>query len=323
MSRRYRSRSRARSTLKRCAAIFVQWTVDVGFSSYTALIRSQALQRFVDWCSDVGVVTPSALSAKLIEDYQEHLGRYRTAKGNLLMPTTQATRINPVKAFCKWLARQRIVESDPAANLILPRLPRRLPSYVPSEGEVQHVLTLPDVTTTAGLRDRAILEVLYSSAIRRLELMALKIADLRFDRHVIWIRYGKGGNERIVPVGDRACVWVQRYLEKSRTLLAGPDSGETLFLTDQGQPFMKNRLGDMVKRYLLRAGVQARGSCHLFRHACPTHMLENGADIRFIQELLGHSDLSTTQIYTRVSIAKLQEVHSRCHPVGGLHPGRE
>ena len=259
---------------------------------------------------------PKQLTAELIEEYQVYLSRYRTAKGQLLMLTTQATRLNPVKAFCKWLARQRIVRHDLASNLTLPRLPRRLPSYVPSEREVERVLATPDVSTSQGLRDRAILEILYSSAIRRLELTTLKVADFQADRGVIWIRDGKGGKDRVVPVGGRAGQWVRRYLEGSRPHLAGADSGDILFLTDQGQPFAKNRLGDLVKRYLRHGGVCARGSCHLFRHACATHMLENGADIRFIQEMLGHSDLSTTQIYTRVSIVKLMEVHARFHPAG-------
>jgi len=298
--------------------LFVRWTVEVGFSEYTALIRSQALKRFTEWCADEGVVEPRRLTPRLIGDYQLHLGRYRTARGGLLMPTTQATRLNPVKAFCKWLARHRMVPRDPSSDLILPRLPRRLPSYVPSEGEIEHVLVGPDVSTEQGLRDRAMLEVLYSSAARRLEMTGLKLADFQADRGVIWIRSGKGGKDRVVPVGARACAWVSRYIERARPLFAGVDSGETLFLTDQGLPFVKNRLGDLVKRYLRLGGIKARGSCHLFRHACATHMLENGADIRFIQEQLGHSDLSTTQIYTRVSIGKLMEIHSRCHPMGDL-----
>ncbi len=304
------------ANLRSCTSRFIEWTVEIGFSEYTASIRSQALKRFTEWCWHLGISRPSQLTPQLIEDYQLHLGRYKTARGQLLMPTTQATRLNPVKAFCKWLARQRLVARDPAATLTLPRLPRRLPSYVPTEAEVQRVLAVPDITTPEGVRDRAMLEVLYSCAIRRLELTALKIADFQPDRGVIWIRDGKGGKDRVVPIGFGASRWLKHYIDGCRKQLAKQSSGDTLFLTDSGEPFVKNRLGDLVKRNLRKAGIQARGSCHLFRHACATHMLENGADVRFIQEMLGHSDLSTTQVYTRVSIVKLKEVHARCHPDG-------
>jgi integrase/recombinase XerD len=311
--RRGLERKRARS-LRQLADQFVAWTVDVGFSPYTASIREQALRQFTDWCGGQGVTSPARLSAALLEEYQLYIGRYRTAKGTLLMATTQVTRINPVRAFCKWLTRQRLVSSDPATTLSMPRLPRRLPSYVPSETEIERVLAAPDVTTPLGLRDRAAMELLYSSAIRRLEMTTLKVTDLRIDRGEVWVRDGKGGKDRVVPVGGRAAHWLRRYLAESRNQLVNNKSGGTLFLTDLGEPFVKNRLGDLVKRYLKRGGIRARGSCHMFRHACATHMLEHGADIRFIQEMLGHSDLSTTQIYTRVSIAKLKEVHARYHP---------
>ena len=305
-----------RSNIRSCANRFIEWTVEIGFSEYTASIRSQALKRFAEWCRRLGISHPAQLTPRVIEEYQLHLGRYRTARGQLLMATTQATRLNPVKAFCKWLVRQRLVSGDPAATLTLPRLPRRLPSYVPTEAEVQRVLAVPDVATTAGVRDRAMLEVLYSCAIRRLELSALKLGDFQPDRGVIWIRDGKGGKDRIVPIGFGASRWLNHYINGGRNRLANQSSGDTLFLTDSGEPFVKNRLGDLVKRYLRKAGIRGRGSCHLFRHACATHMLENGADVRFIQEMLGHSDLSTTQVYTRVSIVKLKEVHARCHPDG-------
>ncbi|QJR13346.1 Tyrosine recombinase XerD [Usitatibacter palustris] len=176
------------------------------------------------------------------------------------------------------------------------------------------MLAVPDVATASGVRDRAILEVLYSTGLRRMELVQLQVFDVQVNAGVVMVRGGKGGNDRVVPLGPRAGHWVSAYLANVRSGLAGPIDPGKLFLTDYGEPFAKNRLGDLVKRYLGRARIGAPGACHMLRHACATHMLENGADIRFIQVLLGHADLSTTQVYTQVSISKLREVHACTHP---------
>lgn len=211
---------------------------------------------------------------------------------------------------------------DPSRDLEVPRVPRRLPRWVPSVADVQRVLAQPDTTTPSGVRDRTILEILYSTAVRRMELVRLHEFDVDLQGGVVWVRGGKGGRDRIVPLGTRAAKWVSAYLSKVRPRLLGTERATELFLTDYGEPFRKNRLGDLVKRYLLNARLRAPGSCHVFRHACATHMLENGADIRFIQAMLGHADLSTTQIYTRVSIVKLKEVHEITHPAGIATSGR-
>jgi len=177
------------------------------------------------------------------------------------------------------------------------------------------------VTTAQGVRDRAMVETLYSTGMRRLELVRLKLTDWNAHEGVVLIRQGKGQRDRVVPIGERASAWLARYRDEVRPLLAsGADDG-TLFLTDYGEAFEKNRLGHRVKGYLAQAGITAPGSCHLFRHACATHMLANGADIRMIQVLLGHADISTTQVYTHVSITQLQAVHAATHPARLTRPG--
>jgi integrase/recombinase XerD len=175
------------------------------------------------------------------------------------------------------------------------------------------VLNQPDVDTPWGLRDRAILETLYSTGIRRMELTRLTLYDVDLCAGTVMVRLGKGAKDRLIPIGRRACAWVARYVEEVRPQLAVRSDELALFLTDYGEPFEKNRLGDLVRRYMRHAGM-AHGSCHAFRHAMATHMLENGADIRFIQAMLGHSELTTTQIYTQVSIGKLKEIHAATHP---------
>ena len=177
----------------------------------------------------------------------------------------------------------------------------------------QTIINQPDIETPMGLRGRAILETLYSTGIRRAELIHLKLYDVDLERGSLMVRGGKGGKDRLVPIGERACAWIRRYLNEVRPLLMIELDHGMLFVTDYGEAFEKNRLSDMVKKYVRHAGFTS-GACHLFRHAMATHMLENGADIRYIQAMLGHSELSTTQIYTHVSITKLKEIHAATHP---------
>lgn len=294
-------------------AAFVEWTRAVGLAEQTAVIRTAALNYFIRWCEAQRINGVRDIGRDLLERYQSHLFHYRKRNGRPLAITTQVTRLNPIKAFFKWLARTRQIAANPAADLIIPRIPRRIPGRVMTVAEVERILAIPDVRSPAGIRDRAILEVLYSTGARRTELARIDLRDVLLEEKTLFIRSGKGGRDRVVPLGARAAYWLRRYLQDSRSLLA-QGSDNTFFLTDYGEPFRKNRLGDLVKRYLAKARVPVPGACHTFRHACATHMLENGADIRYIQALLGHADLSTTQIYTRVSIEGLREVHAATHP---------
>lgn len=295
---------------------FLEWTLANGLAEQTMIARQQAVGRFIAWGARHGIDEPRRITLVALEAYQRFLFHYRKRDGLPLAPSTRASRLHPVRSFCRWLFREKHLPADPASELAMPRLQRRLPAFVPSVAEVERIVVQPDTATHSGIRDRAILETLYATAARRMELANLRVHDLCLDEETVSIRGGKGGKDRRVPLGRRAAHWVARFLAEVRPLLAPTAAERTLFLTDFGEPFAKNRLGDLVRRYLNRAGIGAPGACHLFRHACATHMLENGADIRFIQELLGHSCLSTTQIYTRVSIAKLREVHRRTHPAG-------
>jgi len=173
-------------------------------------------------------------------------------------------------------------------------------------------MSVVDVSTPLGLRNRAMLELLYSSGLRRMELTYLKVYDLDLEQGLLKVRQGKGKKDRVVPVGDRAVVWITCYLKDVRPgLVKGNDHGELFLSLKYGVPFNPAR---MARRYLTAAGIHREGACHLFRHAMATAMLDRGADIRFIQEMLGHESLESTQIYTHVSIQKLKEVHARTHP---------
>ncbi|MES2350111.1 MAG: tyrosine-type recombinase/integrase, partial [Pseudomonadota bacterium] len=192
-------------------------------------------------------------------------------------------------------------------------VPRHLPRNILSVDEVAAILGETDPSTVTGLRDRALLELLYSTGLRRKEVGNLTRSDIDFIRQVVFVREGKGGRDRVVPLGRRACAWLQKYLYEARPQLTVSDS-MALFVTDYGDPVSGYYVAMRVKRYMAIAGIERPGAAHLLRHACATHMLEGGADIRFIQALLGHTSLNTTEIYTHVSIEKLSAIHAATHP---------
>jgi integrase/recombinase XerD len=302
-----------RSTeLRSRVAQFLEWSAVVGYSPDTIHIRETTLGWFLDWCDERSVQSPRELTRTVIDRYQHHLHHHRKANGQPLTYGSQINRLNPLRAFCKWLVRENLLLYDPAAALMLVRPPKRLPQ-VPTREQVETILNGADVSTDDGIRDRAMMEVFYSSGLRRAELMRLKRHEADLAAQVIWVRQGKGRKDRVVPIGARACAWVQKYLADVRPRAVQGQDPEVLFLMDTNQAFTKSALTYRLSLYVRAAGL-AHGSCHLLRHAMATHMLENGADIRYIQAILGHSDLETTAVYTHVAITKLKEVHAATHP---------
>lgn len=292
---------------------FLEASLAAGLSSQTGEIRERALDAFIRWADERGLARPQDVTRPILQRYQRFLFHYRKSDGAPLAFSTQATLLHPIRAFFKWLTVENHLLYNPAADLEVPRVPRQLPKVLLTVADVESVLAQPDIETPMGLRNRAMLETLYSTGIRRFELARLKLYDVDTERGTLMVRQGKGRKDRLIPLGERACRWVDRYLAEVRPqLILEPEHG-ALFVTDYGEPFEKNRLGDMVKRYMRLGGFE-HGSCHAFRHAMATHMLEGGCDIRYIQAMLGHSELSTTEIYTQVSIGKLKEIHAATHP---------
>ncbi len=284
------------------------------YSVATIESREHHLREFIRWAEERGVTRPAEVTKPTLERYQRWLYHYRKKNGQPLSFRSQHGCLVPVRAFFKWLCRQNLLLANPAADLDLPRAEKRLPRHILNAAEAERVLGLPDVAEPLGLRDRAMLEALYSTGMRRMELLGLKLYDLDQERGTVFVRQGKGKKDRMIPMGERAFSWIRKYLDDARPSLAlSPDDG-TVFLTNAGQPFEANRLTQLVRDYVDAAEIGKTGSCHLFRHTCATLMLEGGADIRFIQQMLGHAKLETTQIYTQVSIRQLKEVHTRTHP---------
>jgi integrase/recombinase XerD len=194
------------------------------------------------------------------------------------------------------------------------RTSRRLPHALLSPAEIESILNIPDLGQPVGLRNRAVLEALYSTGMRRAELCALNQGDVDFDRGFVWIEQGKGGKDRIVPIGERALQWLEKYLLEARPLLCSAVSERAVFVNIKGVRVNPIRLGSQVRYIFRSAGITRRGSCHLLRHTMATQLLEAGCDIRYIQTMLGHSSIESTQVYTHVTINQLKAIHERFHP---------
>jgi integrase/recombinase XerD len=290
-----------------------------GYSPYTVAYRSRSLGLFVAWLSERRIEHPGEVTEQVLERYQRSLHYHRKPDGSPLSLPTQAGYLTAVKGLFRWLAKTNRVLLNPAAELVPPRVERRLPRAILAHSEVEAVLALPDLRDPVGLRDRAIMEVLYSTGIRRGELCRLRVGDVDAARGTVHVVQGKGRRDRVIPIGDRALAWVQCYLVDARPrLVSQPDLG-IVFLTVSGDDLTPDHLTERVGRYI-RQATGKRGSCHAFRHSMATLMLDGGADIRHIQEMLGHAGLATTEIYTHVSIRNLKAVHNATHPAANNTP---
>ena len=297
----------------------LEWLKVRNYSLVTVRNRESYLNRFILWAEERSLSRPDQITKQILERYQRWLYNYRDPKTEKKLSfRSQHARLLPLRAFFKWLCQRDLLPANPAADLDLPKLEKRLPKHILNAREAELVLAQADVLTAMGLRDRAMMEVLYSTGIRRMELCGLKLYDLDAERMLVFVRLGKGKKDRMVPIGERALAWTNKYLEEARPGLSCSKSDESLFLTNLGEAFTPNRFTQMVRDYVKAADMGKTGSCHLFRHACATHMHENGADIRMIQAMLGHAKLETTEIYTHLSIKQLQEVHAATHPAARI-----
>jgi integrase/recombinase XerD len=308
---------------------FIDWTAARQYSALTVKARRIELGYFIDWCEERSIKRPDEVTRGILERYRQHVFQYRRKTQNPegtapLSHQTQSKRLISVRAFFQWLTRQHHLLYNPASELELPRQQQTLPRHILTVAEVEQVLNAcmdGDVSTDPlGLRDRAMLETLYSTGMRRAEITNLRADDVDLNRGTVFVHQGKGAKDRVVPIGERACRWIEKYLFQVRPELVDVDDDGVLFLAKHGAGMQAKQLSVIVRDAITKAklerfeGTHPNAACHLLRHACATHMLENGADIRYIQALLGHADLSTTQVYTRVSIGQLKAVHDKTHP---------
>lgn len=297
------------------------------WSEGTISRRRYGLMRFVNWLTDRSIETFAEVTPEVVEAYQRslyHVGNLRNRKP--LRAATQASYLSAIAHLVRWLAKHKHIEGNPTMDMELPKEEFRLPVGFMNADEVELLINQADIRTPIGIRDRTIMEVLYSSAMRRSELCNLKHHDIDWARRLLTIRQGKNKKDRIVPIGRRALAWLEKYLTDVRPGLAEGkyakrackhwlrEPTDQLFLGNFGAAIKPVGVTIMVRSYIEAAGISKRGACHIFRHTAATLMLENGADLRSIQTLLGHENLNTTQIYTHIAIDRLRAVHEATHP---------
>jgi len=310
------SRNQTRpTTLVAALAFYLDDCLVKGQSPRTVEVKKCSLNAFVSWCLSEGIRRPQQVGLAEVEDYQAYLFRYRqpyTEKP--LVKATIRNRLTHVKVLFGCLYRRSFIKTNPVALMDLPRVPRQLPSAFLELPEMVGTLRQAQPSGPIGVRDRAILLTFYSTALRRMELANLDLPDIDLDKGIVTVRRGKGERDRRVPIAPIACEWIDAYLRYARPELQTLQSGQVLFLDNKGIRYRAHQLTRMAKKYVGRAGIQKRGACNLFRHSAATHMHENGADIRVVQEYLGHADISTTQIYSHVTINHLRRDYHQTHP---------
>lgn len=279
-----------------------------GLSKNTQSSYHSDLALFSRWLRPQGLELVHAKEAQIHGYFAE---RSRDAD---FSARSQARLLSALRQFYRVLLLEGQRKDDPTARLESPKMPRRLPKTL-TEQEVVNLINAPDVSTALGLRDRAMLELLYASGLRVTELVGLELPRVNIEHGVVQV-VGKGGRERLVPMGEWAMDWLKRYLAESRPQLAQGAASDWLFLTTRGEPMTRHNFWHLIKRHAKTAGVVSALSPHTLRHAFATHLLERGADLRTVQSLLGHVDLSTTQIYTHVTKTRLRELHQKHHPRG-------
>lgn len=301
-----------------------------GTAPGTLVYRRIYLAHFLSWLKDRGTtdlrtVTPEAARtyAVALAKHRYKVGKAEGAELRALKPRTRIMRLLVVRDFFRWLVKTRLLLFDPTAALPLVFRKHQLPKHVLSEKDVERLLLAPDPASAIGLRDRAVLALLYSTGLRRSEVAALDLTDVDLTDGSVFVRRGKGGKSRLVPLGESAAADVVTYLQKGRPeLSSGPTQALFVGADDRALKNFGNRLqpegiSQLVSRNSKRAGFPRLVRTHALRHALATHLLRAGADIRHVQRILGHSAVSTTEIYTHVAARDLAEVHARSHPRGG------
>jgi integrase/recombinase XerD len=294
------------------------WLED-GLSRNTLAAYRRDLQLFGEWLArqaraDSDTADELVPDGLLARAGPEQLQRYIADRHPLSKATSANRRLAVFRRFYRWLVRESHREDDPTLHIRSARQPPRFPKTL-SERQVEHLIAAPDTGTALGQRDRAMLETLYATGLRVSELVGLRTVEVGLNEGVVRI-LGKGGKERLVPLGEEARDWIECWQREGRRELLGARASDALFVTRLGGPMTRQMFWQLIKRYARTAGIEAPLSPHVLRHAFATHLLNHGADLRVVQMLLGHADISTTQIYTHVARERLKALHAKHHPRG-------
>lgn len=296
------------------AAEYLQSLAVRNLAGRTIEARRFMLERFFAYLLTRGITRVEEVGKAIIGDYQTELYHQINSQGRPNSVGYQNSMLATVKSFTRFLKEREYIVSDPARDIPYAKVPKRLPRGVLTASEARRIINAPDTKCALGYRDHTILEVLYTTGIRKEELNNLQLADVDYHDGFLRINAGKGRKDRIVPLGRIACRYLENYIKSVRPELIKDPYNNHLFLSARGNRLSQNIVWDLVKKYARQARIKKTISPHTFRHTCATAMLRNKADIRAIQELLGHESLESTQIYTRISINDLKETHRRCHP---------
>jgi integrase/recombinase XerD len=288
------------------AFVSALWVED-GLAANTLAAYRRDLSLFAQWLKATGGATLATVK-------EDHLRHYAVARHSASRATTANRRLAVFRRFYRWALRERFISEDPTLRLDSARQPLRVPKTL-SESQVEALLAAPDAGNPLGLRDRCMLELMYASGLRVSELVELPTVRLSLADGVLRVT-GKGAKERLVPFGDEAAAWISRYVAEGRGAILSGQASPALFVTARGGPMTRQMFWTLVKKYAARAGITAPLSPHTLRHAFATHLLNHGADLRAVQMLLGHADISTTTIYTHVARERLKALHARHHPRG-------
>ena len=281
--------------------------LEEGLARNTLDSYRQDLTQFAAWLENDA-------AKDLLQVEQHDIQRYLAFKFPVSKPRSISRLIASMRRLYRFALRENKIAVDPSLQIESPKLPRSLPKSL-SEDEVEALLAAPDLNAPIGLRDRAMLEILYASGLRVSELVGLKVTEVSLTEGVVRVT-GKGSKTRLVPMGEVAVDWIARYLKESRPLILEKRLSDSMFVTKRGSAMTRQAFWYLIKRYALQAGINKTMSPHVLRHAFATHLLNHGADLRVVQMLLGHSDISTTQIYTHVARERLKQLHSQHHPRG-------
>ena len=280
-------------------------------SSATIKSRQASLAVFFCWLSGSGIADVREVSRQTVRDYQLWLqGR------GYAVPTVQV-HLQALRRFFEHLETTDVILVNPCAGITLPKLASRLPKVVLTQGEARALLDAPDTQTKIGIRDKAVLEMFYSTGIRLAEMARLTIHDADYKNGFVRVTKGKGGKDRVVPLGRKACDYVREYLQKVRSEWSKANRDERALWLSSKQPhgaLKSQAIEVMVKQYGREAGIKKNVTPHVWRHTCATHLVADGANIAYVQRLLGHRSLRTTQIYTRTTIAEIKAMHTKAHP---------
>jgi integrase/recombinase XerD len=289
------------------------WLED-GLAANSLAAYRRDLSALAAWLPQADAHLTGEAAPRLNELRESHLLAYITARHAATRATTANRRLTVFKRFYRWALREHLCSADPTLRLAAARQPLRLPHSL-SEAQVEALLAAPDLTTPLGLRDRTMFELMYAAGLRVTELTTLKLLHLSLNDGVLQVT-GKGSKERLLPFGEVARDWVERYLAEARPQLLAGRACDELFVTVRGAGMTRQMAWHLVKQHAKRAGITAPLSPHTLRHAFATHLLNHGADLRVVQLLLGHADISTTQIYTHVARERLKQLHAKHHPRG-------